>query len=136
MKFSNEEKRVAEFILEHRNILDSEKKLNNLSEEEKLKPFKFILVDNVKDNKIKEKLKELLKYINKLDLIEYFDNWDIPIIPVTGDMLVERNVKKGPLFSKILNTIKEIWKNEFKMDTSEDTKNKLLVKCDELVARS
>ena len=129
MKFSNEEKKMAEFILDHRNVLG-----NGI--EDILKPFKFILVDNVKDGKIKEKLVNLLKYLNRLDLIEYFNSWEIPIFPITGDMLIGKNVKKGPLFSKVLNTLKEMWKNEFEMNTSEDTKNKLLIKCDDLIANS
>lgn len=129
MKFSNEEKKMAEFILDHRNVLGNEI-------EDTLKPFKFILVDNVKDGKIKEKLVNLLKYLNRLDLIEYFNSWEIPIFPITGDMLIGKNVKKGPLFSKVLNTLKEMWKNEFEMNTSEDTKNKLLIKCDDLIANS
>ena len=129
MKFSNEEKKMAEFILDHRNVLG-----NGI--EDTLKPFKFILVDNVKDGKIKAKMVNLLKYLNRLDLIEYFNSWEIPIFPITGDMLIGKNVKKGPLFSKVLNTLKEMWKNEFEMNTSEDTKNKLLIKCDDLIANS
>ena len=91
MKFSNEEKKMAEFILDHRNVLD-----NGI--EDILRPLKFILVDNVKDGKIKEKLADLLKYLNKLDLIEYFNSWEIPIFPITGDMQIGKNVKKGHCF--------------------------------------
>ena len=51
MKFSNEEKKLAEFIFANRNI---ESNSDNL--ETNLKPFKNILVENIKDTKTIERL--------------------------------------------------------------------------------
>ena len=134
MKFSNEEKKLAEFIFIHRNMLDNttNKTTNTCKGDENwdkdLEPYKFILVDNIKDSKIKEKLVELLKYLNRLEIIEFFENWPIPLFPITGEMLIQENVKKGPIFTKILNELRDLWKFEFHLDTSEETVKILLNK--------
>jgi hypothetical protein len=129
MKFSNEEKKLAEFLMNHRNM-----KLNDEIEiENNLKPLKNVLVDNVKDIKIVEKIVELLKYLNKLEYIPCLEIWPIPIFPITGEHLERKSVTKGPLYSKILNSLKEIWKNEFNFDVKETTIELLLKKCDEML---
>jgi hypothetical protein len=141
MKFSNEEKKLAEFIFNHRNMLDNttNKTTSTCKGDENwdkdLEPYKFILVDNIKDSKIKEKLVELLKYLNRLEIIKFFENWPIPLFPITGEMLIQKNVKKGPIFTKILNELRELWKFEFHLDTSEETVKILLNKC-EILANS
>lgn len=135
MKFSNEEKKLAEFIFNHRHMLDcTNNKPINVSKDDsnwnkELEPYKFMLVDNFKDSKIKEKLFELLKYLNKCEFIEYFENWQIPLFPITGEILIQKNVKKGPIFTKILNELRDLWKFEFHLDTSEETVDVLLRKC-------
>ena len=141
MKFSNEEKKLAEFIFIHRNMLDNttNKTTNTCKGDENwdkdLEPYKFILVDNIKDSKIKEKLVELLKYLNRLEIIGFFENWPIPLFPITGEMLIQKNVKKGPIFTKILNELRDLWKFEFHLDTSDETVKILLNKC-EILANS
>ncbi|CAF0710220.1 unnamed protein product [Brachionus calyciflorus] len=134
MRFSNEEKRIAEFLFRYR---DEYKKIvseeDNKSLEDKLKPFKFILVDCVKDAKIHEKLIELLKYVNRFEFVKHLENWPIPNFPIGGEMLSKKNIPKGPIFSKILNILRENWKNEFNLDTSKETIDKLLNKLDELI---
>jgi hypothetical protein len=141
MKFSNEEKKLAEFIFNHRNMLDNttNKTTSTCKGDENwdkdFEPYKFILVDNIKDSKIKEKLVELLKYLNRLEIIKFFENWPIPLFPITGEMLIQKNVKKGPIFTKILNELRELWKFEFHLDTSEETVKILLNKC-EILANS
>jgi hypothetical protein len=130
MKFSNEEKRFAEFIFNYRNYVACGDNAQIQSLENRMKKYKFILVDNVKDPKIHEKIVELLKYAGDIDLIESLNNWQIPIFPITGETLSLKRIPKGPLFSKILNDLREAWKEEFNLDTSEQTINKLLEKCD------
>lgn len=132
---------------------------NGLEEvESKLKPFKNILVENVKDLKINEKLKELLKYINKLEYYYLLETWPIPTFPITGEYLASKNIPKGkyiykflkllnqnffccfvfitkgPVYSKILGSLKNIWINEYNFDCEADTINKLLIKTDELLS--
>jgi hypothetical protein len=78
-----------------------------------LKPYKNILVDFNKDNKIYEKITQLLLYQGHDDFIKSITEWTIPLFPIHGDMIAKIGVPKGPLFSKIINDLKEIWKNEF-----------------------
>ena len=140
MKFSNDEKKLAEFILMYRNVLNEtiagEKTANclvdNTNWDKNLEVFKFILVDHAKDAKCKEKIVELLKYINKMELVDYFHKWAIPNFPITGEMLIERGVKKGPIFTKILNSLKDAWKFEYLLDTSAQTVQSLLKRCETL----
>ena len=129
MKFSNEEKKLADFIFLHRGI----KLIKSDSMEADLKPLKDILVDNVKDARINEKMSELLKYLNKLEYIPYLEAWVIPIFPITGEHLEKKNVKKGPLFSKILHSLKETWKNDLNFQTDDKSIETLLTKCDEFI---
>jgi tRNA nucleotidyltransferase (CCA-adding enzyme) len=131
MKFSNEEKRIAEFIFKYRDIEKSNTNEES-SLESKLKKYKCILVDNIKDARINEKMIDLLKYLNKLEYIDYLDKWEIPNFPITGDMLINRGIPKGPVFSKILNSLKEMWKNEYNFDTSQKTIDMLLKDIDKL----
>jgi tRNA nucleotidyltransferase/poly(A) polymerase len=129
MKFSNEEKKLADFILTNRYSL----KLNNDSNEineQNLKPFKDLLVDNVKDANIRLKIDELLKYVDRYEYKQVLDLWQIPLFPITGNMLIERNVKKGPTFSNILNNLKNMWKDDFKYNCDEKTIIELLNKID------
>lgn len=130
MKFSNEEKRLADFIFKYRDIEKST--INEESLESKLKKYKCILVDNIKDVKIKEKMNDLLKYLNKQEYIEYLDKWEIPNFPISGDLLINLNIPKGPVFSRILNTLKENWKNEYNFDTSQKTIDMLVNDIDKL----
>ncbi len=130
MKFSNEEKKLAEFIFAFRNIRVDSAEVGDV--ESDLKPFKNILVDNVKDQKNMEKMKELLKYINKTEYIKILEDWPIPVFPITGDHLAERNVAKGPTYAKILNDLKIIWKEELNFGTDNEAVNRLLVKLDEM----
>lgn len=118
---------------------DLAKKETNLEEtqnktlEEKLMPFKFILVDYAKDAKIHEKIRELLKYVNKLEYFQYLEIWPITDFPIKGEMLTAKKIPKGPLYGKVLNSLKESWKHEFNLDTSEETVVRLMAKCDELL---
>lgn len=130
LKFSNDEKKLAEFIFKFRHL---GKELTSKNIETNLKHFKDILVDNVKDLKNMEKMKDLLKYINKLDYIRYLEVWEIPIFPITGAHLTEKNIPKGPLYSKILNTLKTMWKNDLNFSIDEDSVKILLNKCDEMI---
>lgn len=130
LKFSNDEKKLAEFIFKFRH-LESEKPSEDI--EISLKPFKDILVDNIKDLKKMEKMKDLLKYINKLEYIRCLEVWEIPIFPITGEHLTAKNIPKGPLYSKILNILKTVWKNDLNFNTDKDSVQILLDKCDEMI---
>lgn len=131
IKFSNEEKRAAEFFFAHRQL---RLKLDSFTREQKLKHFKFIIVDNSKDAKIYEKLADLLKYLNQVDLIQELTEWQVPVFPINGNQIASKNIPKGPMFTHVLKELRELWKNEFNMDTSKETVDKLLLECDRLIA--
>ena len=122
---SNEEKKLGEFIIKYRNC-DQEK------HEDILKVYKNILVDACKDQKIREKLTQLLLYQGHHEFIEQLEAWNIPVFPVHGEMLMSRGVQKGPAFAKILNELKEVWKNKFNFNADA---NCLLQLVDELVLK-
>ena len=63
-----------------------------------------------KEPKTKEKICELLKYLNKRELLKTFSEWEPPRFPVTGYNLIQMGVGKGPLFAKILNGLRQKWK--------------------------
>ena len=132
MKFSNDEKKLADFIFAFRDM--KTKKATTSDEiEAQLKPFKDILVDNIKDLKNMEKMVELLKYIDRTEFIPYLETWPIPIFPITCDHLTEKNVPKGPVYSKILSSLKTMWKDELNFKVDKPSVDLLLNKCDELL---
>lgn len=151
MKFSNDEKRLAELILKFRDVKcgviedDKEQSINKkqkteipCSNEETLRTFKFILVENAKDSKEKAKSRviELLKYVNRLDLIEKIATWTIPDFPIRGDILMQRNIPKGPVYSRVLEALRKSWMYDFDLDTSAETIEKLVSKCDQLIVQN
>ena len=111
VKLSNEEKKLAEFILKYRNLA------HDLTDP--LKPYKCLLVDFFKDNKIQEKIGQLLLYQGQSELVENILAWNIPAFPIHGDMIANLGVPKGPLFSKIINELKEMWKNELNFNNNQ-----------------
>ena len=133
LKFSNEEKRFADFLFLYR---DAAKEAKNLGDyEARLKVMKNIMVDNIKDGQIREKIGQLLKYSGNIDLMEYLQSWSIKVFPITGAHIESKKIPKGPIYAKILNDLKEFWKNDLNLDTSSVALGKLLEKCDQLLAK-
>ena len=60
-------------------------------------------------------------YQGHIDYIDEINDWHIPIFPVNGDMIAKLGVPKGPIFSKIIYEVKEIWKNEYNFNADEKT---------------
>ncbi len=112
---------------------DMRETLEAYSNEQKLKFFKFIIIDNSKDAKIYEKIAEVLKYINASDLIQTLTEWAVPVFPINGKTIATKKIPKGPAYTRILHELKEIWKNDFELDTSQATVDELLKKCDDLI---
>ncbi len=117
MKLSNEEKKLAEFLLMHRMCNNNEEQY----QKDQLKAYKEILVDNVKDLKVYDKLHELLLYNGHWTLIKDLDAWPVPNFPLTGDRLIQYGLEKGPIFARILSDLRDIWKHEFNFDSDEAT---------------
>ena len=60
--------------------------------------------------KTKERLIELLKYLNLRETVERLSSWDPPRFPVNGLRLAEMGVPKGPKFARVLADLREKWK--------------------------
>jgi hypothetical protein len=112
---------------------DMRETLESYPNDQKSKFFKFIIIDNCKDAKIIEKIAEVLKYINATDLIQTLSEWPVPVFPINGKIIATKKIPKGPAYTRILNELKEIWKNEFDLDTSQATIDELLNRCDSLI---
>lgn len=119
VRFSNDERKLAEFIFQYR-------KCESHNKEDKLKPYKNILVDNIKDTKAKEKLFQLLYYQGQIGCIEFFRNYETPVFPIHGDILItEKGLPRGPIIAEILNKLKDIWKNDYDFNIDKNSLLKL-----------
>lgn len=80
-----------------------------------------LLVDTTMPvNKTRVKIIELLKYSNMRDTLELFQQWTLPRFPVSGIKLIEVGVPKGPIFSRELNRLKDIWRQSRFEKTEEE----------------
>lgn len=80
-----------------------------------------LLVDTTMPvNKTRIKIIELLKYSNMRDTLEQFQQWTLPRFPVSGIKLIEVGVPKGPIFSRELSRLKDIWRQSRFEKTEEE----------------
>ena len=108
LKLSNAEKQLGRFIATQRELTDNHTDFP-------LKPYQDILVSC--PTKCAEQLRsqviELLYYKGKYDMVSDITEWQIPAFPVNGNDLKQYNIKPGPSFGKILNRLKELWKESY-----------------------
>merc|ERR1712004_824873 len=121
LKLSKDELRTGIFIILHR----EDDMGNNV--------FKYcqdLLCDTVgKEPKTKDKIAELLKYRGCSDILEQFNEWNLPKFPVSGVTLLKHGVPKGPTLAKVLNGLRQKWKEtDYKLNEEE-----LLVYVDEVI---
>ena len=112
LKMSNEETKIAMFILQHR------------TDPIGSPPLRYCMDlhnDTVaREPKIKDRIKELLKYRGEEKLLKEFQNWSPQRFPITGYDLFSKNVPKGPVFSKTLNELRRMWKeSNYQMSKEE-----------------
>ena len=123
LKMSNEETKIALFILQHR------------ADPIGSPPLRYCMdLHNdtaAKEPKIKDRISELLKYRGEEKLLGEFQCWTPPRFPITGHDLFSRNVPKGPVFSKTLNDLRQMWKeSDYQM-----SKEELVDRIEEVVKR-
>ncbi len=122
LKLSREELRLGQFILQHRE--------DDLSPD----PFRYCLdlqCDTPgRDPKTKSRICELMKYLNQRGALEKYSQYDLPKFPVSGKILLELGVPKGPELAKSLSTLRQVWKEsnyEFgEEELLEHAKSKLI----------
>lgn len=63
---------------------------------------------------------ELLKYHNKVDLVEEFTNWEIPVAPLSGQFLKSQQCPDGLVMGKVRQILLDKWiDSRFTLDQSE-----------------
>lgn len=103
-KLSNSDKILCGFIASHRYLPDQQPN--------PLKLYQDILVRKCNSKNthiIREQVSQLLYYRGKVKECDVISAWTIPSFPLTGNDLIKANVKKGPDFGKVLNTLKDMW---------------------------
>lgn len=111
LKFSNYERDLALFIVEHRDPKPNPKPML---------PYQQLLVKTkykVKD--VREWIIEVLKYTNSPFLSE-FEAWEMPKFPVNGVMLKGAGIEAGKLMGLVMNELRHIWADsEFNVSAEE-----------------
>ncbi len=112
LKMSREEVRLALFIINHR---------EDVIGEDKMRYCQDLLCDTIgKERRTKEKICELLKYIGEKELLLDFGKWDLPKFPVNGIALLEAGVPKGPKLAKMIDALRQKWKESRYTFTEKD----------------
>jgi len=73
-----------------------------------------------KDNRPKDRVTELLKYKGHTDTLAAIQAWDMPKCPVNGLDLQKLDLRKGPVFAKLLNEVREKWIESDFQSTQEE----------------
>ena len=107
LKLSNAEKQLGRFIATHRQLPHHP--------EFPLKPYQDILVSCPAkcSEQIRRQVIELLYYMGKPELVKDITEWRLSEFPVNGNDLKQYNIKPGPTFGRILNRLKELWKESY-----------------------
>ena len=118
-KLSNAERAVGKFIVTHRIPKDHQ---------HPLKPYQDMIVSSGAPKffeTLREHVTELLHCQGRHEMAEQMAGWVPPEFPMTGTDLKEAGVKPGPEFGKILNQLKQTWKESYYTSTKEDLLEKL-----------
>lgn len=71
-----------------------------------------------------EYVRELLKYRGDENLLQQFNNWEVPRFPINGKILKEAGVPPGKMYGSIINKLKDIWiDSEYKQSTDDLVKH-------------
>lgn len=82
-----------------------------------------------KEKKVINRVIELFKYKGYHDLLPEISEWKPPKYPLTGQDLIDRNIKKGPVFAKTLDALRQVWiDSDFQL-----TREELLDKIEEVI---
>jgi tRNA nucleotidyltransferase (CCA-adding enzyme) len=117
-RISNHEKILCMFVIRHR-----EEARENRGE---MLYFKNLLMDEFHLNGQSDfimnrfRIMELMKYVDAYDLLQEFQEWQIPKMPLNGIHLMEAGVPKGKYFKYLLEYLYGIWKESQFTMTFED----------------
>lgn len=122
MKFSNIERDTIQLIL------------SNKAKDIDLKTIKTMIAVAHKPDvaTIKEKLKSLLIFKGKSELIDELNSWDVPDFPLQGAYIRDEARKHGVSQNKIkilIQSLKEEWAEKEYLMTEDELKESLISKC-------
>lgn len=122
LKVSNDELKTCLFIVMYRDKDDGGDDL--------IQHYKHLITRlSGKEKKVFDKVLELFKYRGYYDMISEISEWTPPKFPINGQDLIGRDMKKGPIFAKTLEALRNLWiESDFQL-----TREELLDKIDEVV---
>ncbi|XP_044156956.1 CCA tRNA nucleotidyltransferase 1, mitochondrial [Bufo gargarizans] len=114
LKISKEEKGLALFLLKERRTLTADH-----TDRQPLKPFQDFVIDS-RETDAQKKVCELLKYQGEEQLLRQMEKWTLPRFPVSGHDLRRMGVSSGKEIGRILQELREQWKESgYKADKEE-----------------
>ena len=100
-KLSNNDKKLGIFIVEHRAM--------GYKSDLQIKIFQDRLVDGVPCSLVVE----LLGYCDRSEMACELEQWQVPVLPVNGRDLQSVGVKPGRAMGKILQQLRDKWKDSY-----------------------
>ena len=100
-KLSNNEKRLGQFIVEHRAL--------GYKPDLQIKTCQDLLIDGISSNS----LVELLNYCDKPGLASQLQEWKVPKFPLNGRDLLSLGFKTSPALGKLIQHLKDKWKQSY-----------------------
>uniref|UniRef100_A0A2C9JVM8 Poly A polymerase head domain-containing protein n=2 Tax=Biomphalaria glabrata TaxID=6526 RepID=A0A2C9JVM8_BIOGL len=102
-KLSNEELQLALFIVQHRSDTMGEDLMSYCTD--------LHSDSSGTEQKVISKIVELMKYCGHKKTAAEFPALKLPVLPVTGHDLTQRDVPRGPKIALTLNELRKIWKD-------------------------
>jgi len=102
LKLSGFERDLGLFVVTHR---------DDKPDPAPLRPYQWLQVDaKSKPRDTKQFIEEVLGYRGQLELLDQFQNWEVPRFPVTGHHLKDAGCPQGRLMAVVMDKLKEEWK--------------------------
>lgn len=83
---------------------------------------KIVLNAKIKQKQEEEAayVREVLKYRGEEELLEQFNNWEIPRFPINGKILKDAGVPAGKTYGRIIDKLKNLWIENNYQQNAED----------------
>lgn len=122
LKVSNEELKTCLFIVMYRDQEEGD---------DLIQYYKHLITRlSGKEKYVVRRVIELFKYKGLHEMIAEISEWTPPKFPLTGQDLLDKEIKRGPVFAKTLEALRTVWiDSDFKL-----TREELVEKIDEMVA--
>lgn len=112
LKVSNDELKTCLFIVTYRDQQEGKDLVQHYKH--------MVARKSGKEKRVIDQVLELLKYKGYKDLMKEFKDWTPPKYPITGQDLIDKNIKRGPVFSKTLDALRVVWiDSDFKLSREE-----------------